>query len=163
LQGLPSQAVTTWNWSFTSAAVNPDQFASGTFTTADVTPTAFTTYSILDIDGTFFRNGITYSITGLSSLIGASNTFQWDGTALSPVISDYDGISFFVSSSNEVNFYSDDTGYNAVDETYTDFPGTDPVISSSTLTPVPGPLPLFGAATAYSWSRRMRRRIAEKA
>jgi hypothetical protein len=41
LQALPSQAITTWNWSFTSAAVNPDQFASGTFTTADVTPNSF--------------------------------------------------------------------------------------------------------------------------
>jgi hypothetical protein len=27
-------------------------------------------------------------------------------------------------------------------------------------TPVPGPLPLFGAAAAFGWSRRLRRRLA---
>jgi hypothetical protein len=161
LQALPSQAITTWNWNFTTASVNPDQFGSGTFTTADVTPTAFTTYSILDIDGTYSRNGITYNITGLDSFGGVSNRLQWDGTVLSAILSDNSGISFSLDSSTEVNIYFNNAVFNAVNFVSTPFDSLN--IVSSSLTPVPGPLPLFGAATAYSWSRRMRRRIAEKA
>jgi hypothetical protein len=162
VQALASQAITTWNWSFTTAAVNPDQFGSGTFTTADVIPTAFTTYSILDIDGTYYRNGITYNITGLSNFGGASNEFQWDGTVLSAILSDNSGISYVLDdSTTEVNMYFNNASFNAINNVSTTFDGLN--IVSSSLTPVPGPLPLFGAAAAYSWSRRMRRRIAEKA
>jgi len=35
--------------------------------------------------------------------------------------------------------------------------------SSSTTTPVPGPLPLFGAAAGFGWSRRLRNRIRRNA
>ncbi|MFN7741387.1 MAG: formylglycine-generating enzyme family protein [Cyanobacteriota bacterium] len=35
--------------------------------------------------------------------------------------------------------------------------------SSSTTTPVPGPLPLFGAAAGFGWSRRLRSRIRRNA
>lgn len=40
--------------------------------------------------------------------------------------------------------------------------GTSETIDLVVGKPVPGPLPLFGAAAAYSWSRRLRRRIAAK-
>ncbi len=83
LQATPAQAITTWNWSFTTDL--SERYGSGTFTTADVIPTAFTTYSILDIDGTYSRDGNTYTITGLSNYQGASNTFQLDGTVLSAI------------------------------------------------------------------------------
>lgn len=44
------------------------------------------------------------------------------------------------------------------------FKGGDPQAASFTITtadpsPVPGPLPVFGAAAAFGWSRRMRRRL----
>lgn len=162
LQATPAQAITTWNWSFTTDIF--DEYGSGTFTTTDVIPTAFTTYSILDIDGTYSRDGNTYIITGLSNFQGASNTFQWDGTVLSAIFSDYDGFSFDTTAFESVNVYRlIGSGFNPVDDTFTSFPGSDGAILSSSLTPVPGPLPLFGAAAAYSWSRQLRRRIAEKA
>ncbi len=165
LQATPAQAITTWNWSFTTDISG--QYASGTFTTTDVIPTAFTTYSILDIDGTYSRGGSTYNIEGLSDYMDAENEFQWDGTVLSPIISTTYGISF-LTSGNNVNLYRlTSSGFDPVKYTATEFGGSDgDIVSSSltpSLTPVPGPLPVFGAAAAYSWSRRMRRRIAAKA
>jgi hypothetical protein len=32
-------------------------------------------------------------------------------------------------------------------------------VSAPSSAPVPGPIPLFGAAAAFSWSRQLRRRI----
>jgi hypothetical protein len=64
-------AVTTWNWSF--ATTIADQFGSGTFTTADVVPTAGTTYQITGVSGTYNRRGTAYTITGPAA---ATNQFQ---------------------------------------------------------------------------------------
>ena len=164
LQSNPAQAITTWNWSFTTNIA--DQYGSGTFTTADVVPTAGVTYPITAISGTYNRAGTIYNILGLSTDVGADNTFQWNGTSSSPIIATYDGISFQVSDgviASDVKMYYDNFSSNdfePISETTTSFPGSDGSVSTSSLNPVPGPLPLFGAAVAYSWSRRLRRRIA---
>ncbi|MFN7900790.1 MAG: hypothetical protein ACK5N0_14230 [Synechococcaceae cyanobacterium] len=64
-------AVTTWNWSFKTSIAS--QFGSGTFTTADVVPTAGTTYQITGASGTYNRGGNTYTITSLSTTYGFPN------------------------------------------------------------------------------------------
>ena len=165
LQATPAQAITTWDWSFTTNL--SDQSGSGTFTTADVVPTAGTTYDIIGISGTYNRGGTAYPISGPSSFFMADNKFQWDGTSSSPMLASPSGISFGAGTNN-VNMYAlVATGqFGAIYDTYSSFTTENGRISSSSLqphqNPVPGPLPLFGAAAAYSWSRRLRRRIAEK-
>jgi hypothetical protein len=78
---LPSaaQALTTWNWSFTTTSAL--QFGSGTFTSADTVPTANAPITITGISGTYSRDGATYNITGL--LNGLDNVVYWDGTSSS--------------------------------------------------------------------------------
>ena len=160
---LPASAVTVWNWSFQTTS--PNQSASGTFTTADVTPTAFTTYSITSIDGTYINNGSSYAILGLSDFYYSDNLFQWNGTSLSTILTTNNGIAFRTVD-DKVNFYSRGPGMS-VQYTYNEnTSGYN--ITSSTLSPqssppsVPGPLPLFGAAAAFSSSRHIRRRLANR-
>jgi hypothetical protein len=78
-----------------------------------------------------------------------SNTFQWDGTPSSPLLSTGGGISFDTTS-EPVNMFFNATGtFGPVDSTITDFAGTDDVIVSSNVTPVPlesDALPVVGAA-----------------
>ena len=74
LQATPAQAITTWDWSFTTD--NSDQFGSGTFTTADVVPTANTTYAIIGVYGTYNRGSSVYAITNLSSFNQSDNFFS---------------------------------------------------------------------------------------
>ena len=179
MHAKPAYAVTTWNWSFTTLNTDGngpgDQFGSGTFTTADVTPTANTTYTITGISGTYSRGGTTYTITGLGNRGGADNTFRWDGTQSSPIIATNNGISFFVDSSPayQVNLYATSgAGYRPIFFQGTGFSGADGNIASSQLSPVypapgpsdvPGPLPLFGAVAAFQASRRLRRRLSTSA
>jgi hypothetical protein len=161
LLSAPAQAITFWNWSFTG---NGNQSASGTFQTADVTPTAGVTYSITGITGTYNRDSVAYTITGLSNFQDGTNTFQWNGTSSSPLLSNIEGISFNTTS-EEVNFYYDSNsgGYGAVDRTFTDFSGDDDYIVSSTLspaTPVPwetDALPVVGSTILFGlgvWAKR---------
>lgn len=164
LQAAPAKALTTWSWSFTTN--NADQFGSGTFTTADVVPTAETTYSITGISGTYNRGGTAYTISGLSNYNLTSNVFRWDGTSTSPIILNFGGVSFtFSDISERLNIrYNSFTGFAAANATLSEFSGSDANITSSSLTPiaaapVPGPLPLFGAAAAFHASRRLRRRL----
>ncbi|MFN5514156.1 MAG: hypothetical protein ACK5CA_05245, partial [Cyanobacteriota bacterium] len=143
----PAQAITTWNWSFTG---DGNQSATGTFTTADVTPQAGVTYTITGITGTYNRDSTAYTITGLSTdYQGPSNTFQWNGTPSSPLLSDFAGISFDTTS-ELVNMYVEGSGsFDPVNSTFTNFAGTDNSIVSSTVTPVPletDALPVVGAA-----------------
>jgi hypothetical protein len=162
LQATPAQAITTWDWSFTN--LSGSRSGSGTFTTADVVPTANTTYDILGLSGTYSHSGTTYDILGLSSSAGADNTFRWDGTPSSSIISNGNGIVFTTSGGISVKIYSI-SGLGPINGTRSSLNGNLYILSGSTLQPqqpVPGPLPLFGAAAAYSWSRRLRRRIAEK-
>lgn len=158
-------AVTTWNWSFSTNI--SDQFGSGTFTTADVTPTAGTSYEITGISGTYNRGGTAYSITGLSY---SPQYFQWDGTSSSSILVDISGFNFDVSSGNYVYIFTASSGYVPAAVTDTNFSGTNGTIASSLLSPVtaapgssaaaPGPLPLLGAAAAFRASRRLRRRLS---
>ena len=161
LLSAPAQAITFWNWSFTG---NGNQSASGTFQTADVTPTAGVTYSITGITGTYNRNSVAYTITGLSDYNGGTNTFQWNGTSSSPLLSNSDGISFNTTS-NSFNFYYYEYGggYGAVNDTSTNFSGADYAIVSSTLspaTPVPwetDALPVVGSTILFGlgvWAKR---------
>jgi hypothetical protein len=163
LQTTPAQAITTWDWSFTGPG---PRSGSGTFTTADVVPTANTIYDILGISGSINLLGTTYDILGLSTFGGAVNKFSWDGTSLSKINSDLNGISFETSGGFDVKIhYSQPLGFGPVTAMKYSNTTVPTFISSSSLQPqqpVPGPLPLFGAAAAYSWSRRLRRRIAEK-
>lgn len=154
----------TWNWSVTSN----NESAQGTFTTAGATAQAGVTEAITGVTGTYtrFNTGVddgTYTITGLSQYAGASNTFQWDGTNPSPLISDGGGISFTFSEVNQnVNIFFSNESFGGVNTIISQFgPGTAGTITSSTLAPqdVPGPLPLLGAGAAFGWSRRLRRRL----
>jgi hypothetical protein len=104
LQASPAKALTTWNWSFTTNIA--DQFGSGTFTTADVVPTAGVTYTITGISGTYNRDGTAYTIFSLSDFGSASNTFQWDGTNASPLLLDLAGVSFKFGELSTVNLYN---------------------------------------------------------
>ena len=176
----------TWNWSFTG------DFSSGqgTFTTAGSTPVADAIETITAITGTYTRFGNndkedgTYSITGMSTYAGATNTFKWNGASASPIITNFDGISFGVGLASitgfaeQVNLYRRGAGVGSVtmigygpavdiDTTFAGYEsaGNDGIINSSSLSPlsspasVPGPLPILGLAAAFGFSRKLRKRI----
>ncbi|MFM7236847.1 MAG: hypothetical protein ACKOYK_08770 [Cyanobium sp.] len=155
----PAQAVTIWDWAFTTT--DPQQFGSGTFTTADVIPTINTPYQITGISGTYNRGGTAYSITSLDSTL--TNIFYYDGTSTSPIIVDFldinNGISFTDGSQSIFLTYDLSPGRAPINNAPTTFLGADASIASSSLRPVPGPLPLFGAAAVFATSRRLRKRI----
>jgi len=153
----------TWNWSFNGGSLPS---AQGTFTTAGSTAQANTLETITGITGTYTDlGGISRTITGLGTLGGASNEFQWDGSNASPILTDDEGISFILDTLEEVNiYYASPVGFGNVNRFATT--STSPnSVSSSLLSPVqapssvPGPIPLFGAAAAFGWSRQLRRRI----
>ena len=161
-------AVTTWNWSFTTNIA--DQSGSGTFTTADVVPTAGTTYQITGVSGTYNRGGTAYTITGLDT--SWRNQFQWNGTTSSPILIDSTDLEerqapkFNLTGGNSLTLLQDGAmGFNPVNVAYASFLGDDGSITSSSLAPysppptgAPGPLPLLGAVAAFQASRRLRRR-----
>lgn len=167
LLSAPAQAINSWNWSFTG---NGNQSASGTFQTADVTPTAGVTYSITGITGTYNRDSVAYTITGLSTGFNASNTFQWNGTPSSSLLSDIGGISF-TTSSQSVNMFYAGSGYQSINRTTTNFDGSDNSIVSSTLspaTPVPletDALPVVGSTILLGlgvWAKRKSAKSIQK-
>jgi hypothetical protein len=165
LLSAPAQAINIWNWSFTG---DGNQSASGTFQTADVTPTAGVTYTITGITGTYDRDSVAYEITGLSDHQGVSNTFQWDGTSSSSILSNVEGIAFSTSSNLVSMYYSSFSGYGSINRTASNFIDADDSIVSSTLTPVPwetdalsvvGTTILFGLGI---WSKRKSAKSLEK-
>ena len=158
MHAAPAMANLTWKWSFKTE--DTSQFGSGTFTTAKVTPTVSTWYPVLGIDGTYDRDGIAYTINGISTAFSADNKFQWDGTSNSPIILSVDGISF-IAGSTAANMYTV-LGPGPANATFSDFSGSDAKIVASSLMPlVPGPLPIFGVGLAYRWSRTLRRRTTK--
>jgi hypothetical protein len=169
LEPTTAQAIIIWDWSFTTDEA--EQFGSGTFTTDGVVPTAGVTYSITEISGTYNRGGTAFSIIGLASsdsgAPGRANQFQWDGTSFSPIIvqtrqssSDAGGIGFIVHTGTNVGLVQNSPSlFGPALFQFTSFPGSDGLITSSSVAPVPGPLPLFGAAAAFHASRRLRRRL----
>ena len=131
-----------------------------------MTPTAGVTYTITGITGTYDRDSVAYEITGLSGFQSPSNTFQWDGTSSSSILSNVPGISFSTSS-NAVNMYSSGN-YQPINRTVSNFIDADDSIVSSTLTPVPwetdalsvvGTTILFGLGI---WSKRKSAKSLEK-
>ena len=182
-QPAPGWAL-TWNWTFRSGEVlgPPSLSGSGTFTTDGTSYLANTTYTITGITGTFIdtnRTGTVNTITGLgddNSIPPAPYYLRWDGTASSPIIVDSLGISFKFTGYSALSGTFNDTAnlyrdpalapYDPINRiTSDDLYGGEAgeVIAFSTLTPanaVPGPLPLMGAAAAFGWSRRLRRRVS---
>ena len=158
----------TWNWSFTADLSS----GQGTFTTAGPTPVADSIETITAITGTYTRFGNTYEngtyvINGLGSYI-ATNTFKWDGSSTSPIITNLNGIAFNLNGTdNGVRIFNGGiTGFGAVDTISSSFSSRGlPVIYSSSLSPVsptasvPGPLPILGLAAAFGFSRKLRKRI----
>ncbi len=80
-----------------------------------------------------------------------------------PVLANSDGISFSTSAVFDVRYYYGGSFFGPITNVGPSDSGSGSVILDSRLQPVPGPLPLFGAAAAYSWSRGPRRRIAAEA
>ena len=130
-------AVTTWNWSYSTDI--SDQFASGTFTTADVAPAANTTYQITSISGTYNRGGTAYTITGLNT--EEANQFRWDGTSSSKIIAEsLKLIGFTVSDGTVYLTNTNSLGFSFANRTFTTLPGNDSFnITSSLLSPVGAP------------------------
>ena len=135
-----------------------------------MTPTAGVTYSITGITGTYNRDSVAHTITGLYSSAGAPNTFRWNGTPSSPLLSNYGGI-WFNTSSNQVSMYYNNrfsSGYRSIDSTLSNFIGTDDSIVSSTLTPVPwetDALPVVGTTILFGlgvWAKRKSAKSLEK-
>jgi hypothetical protein len=162
----------TWNWSINGGPLPSGQ---GTFTTAGSTAQANTLETITGITGTYTdTGGISSTITGLGTLLGATNTFQWDGSNSSPIITNFDGIAFILDTLGQVSIYyfnpPSNTGYGGINRYVTES-NVMYSISSSLLSPVlvpssapvPSPLPLFGAAAAFGFSRQLRRRIKTSA
>lgn len=93
-------AVTTWNWSF---SYDSSTYGSGTFTTADVAPTANVDVQITGISGSIADSGSTYSITALDNSL--DNIFLWDGSGSSSLLARNNpgkGISFVTTNGNYI-------------------------------------------------------------
>jgi hypothetical protein len=173
----PAQAVTTWNWSFTTNS--PNQFGSGTFTSADVVPTANAPIAISGISGTYSIDGTSYNITGLLGAL--DNIVYWDGSSASPIITNRysgspgsQGISFTTDLPTPGNYVwlFNPTGSDPIrpilrtDVYFIESTSNGADVNFSSLSPVyanvPGPLPALGAAAAFGWSRRLRSRISHR-
>jgi hypothetical protein len=152
----------TWNWSF---LVDNGSSGTGTFTTASTTAVANQDEVVTGATGTYTRAGNdagTYTITGLKPLTNAR--FRWDGTPNSPIINETNFAINLRAGVKNVTIQYNVNSWNPVNSLLTGFSGADGAITSSTLspvssTPVPGPIPLLGAGAAFSWSRRLRRRV----
>jgi hypothetical protein len=181
--GSPAQAL-TWNWSFVA---DDTSYGSGTFTTGS-TPGPDGVYAITGISGTYSllipgspSNYATWTINGLDP--NSTAYLHYSGSSAQPLKTDYDGIYFdFVSGSSSgysssrllyANIYHNSPGFGAAEVFY--YNGLGPggpdrrslSITSSSLEmvpdPVPSPLPVFGAAAAFNWSRRLRRGVSLRA
>ena len=190
LLSAPSNAiaVTLWNWSF----VAPDRITgfdqtisgSGTFVTADVTPTPGTIYEIIGISGIYDDSSFVDG-TGIVSLSSSTipKVFRYDGES-SPLITDFRGIKFVVLSGMEVHLQyrgdEDDYGptgtvitresftrngitreiarlYDNVSSTLSPVSAGDTGdLGSATSTSVPAPLSVFCAGAAFKNVRRLR-------
>ncbi len=139
----------------------------GILTTKDVVPTADTIYDIIQIHGGYAVGGPSgttyYDILSLANFTNADNMFSWDGTSFSEIIASERGFSFLTSEGFVVNLFSA-AGFGPVNAAEIDnqlavvtFSSLEPVL------PVPGPLPLFSAAAAFGWSRRLRHRCRTNA
>ena len=151
----------TWNWQFATAT---NTNGSGTYTTDGTIATTGTTYNISSLAGSYFDGTNTYTDLSLDGFASADNTFQWDGSIASPIFADTLGISFSYNSGTAfVNTYWNGGAYGPIDSVTIDGSNKNDSVVSSLLTPastpVPSPIPVFGATAAFGWSRRLRRKI----
>ncbi|MEB3334267.1 MAG: hypothetical protein VKP70_04710 [Cyanobacteriota bacterium] len=161
---MPSSALITWNWSFTTDRA--DQFGSGTFTTAAVTPVAFTTYDIIGIAGTYHSGGNTYPITGLFTDVNfpERNRFQWDGGSSQDLLlnqTNMRGLAFSTNASIVTLLSQTDVnGFAPASLLMSSLSDEVATITSLSLSPqsqvVPGPLPVVGLGASLSSIRRLR-------
>lgn len=111
---------------------DPASFAVGT-------PAAFTSFPSSSLDNLFSFGGITFDI-GKFGTPGDESSF----------VSDEPYQLFTVA----YNSTSTTTGQNLKAGDYAGCPG-----SCEVAVPVPGPLPILGAAAAFGWSRKLRKRL----
>lgn len=138
--------------------------ATGTAVTDGTEAVIGQTYSISSVTGFLNDLGQSFPISGPTNFQSATNTFVYNGPGTPIFAASATGISwsFLVVSSFAVNtnLYNP-TGPGDVTAWRTNF-GQSGTVTSSSVTPVPtptpGPLPLLGAAAAFRWSRRLRRR-----
>jgi len=102
----------------------------------------------LDLKGTYDGSGGFASITNAWSGFGVTSN---DGTANFTAVGPDLAPSFDPTVGGSVVAKPFIMGYVAVQYQYSD------------ASPVPGPLPLFGAAAAFGWSRRLRKRVSSAA
>lgn len=154
-----ADAVTTWSWTFTASGSGTNVSGAGTITTADVTPAPLTSYTITGISGTVTYTGAISQTATITSLVNPNDQFQWDGST--GFFATQAGIFFDTDYLTDNNLYHNGLGFNALTN-FDDLNGYI-VLSSSiqpgSATPVPGPLPVMGAAAAFGFSRRLRGRI----
>jgi len=124
----------SWNWSVVDGN---GQTSSGTFTTDGTSYQAGTTYNITGITGTSNLGATGKTIANISSVGSPSNTFQWDGTNSSPIITQYNGIEWANTDGKSIEIYYRGGLYNAANRWISEYTTANYPITSSTLTPVP--------------------------
>lgn len=153
----PAQAL-TWNWTADTAGCP----SSGTLETDGTDYAANQQYTVTSISGTLCSG---WTLTGLNDGVGyLKNTVSWDGTQNSQLLANSNGVFFDVTNGIDTGvWYWASSSFDALEPiSQTNYNGA---ITFSQLTPanspepVPGSLPLMGAAAAFGWSRRMRRRL----
>ncbi len=133
---LANQSAHALSWTWSLVDTN-GQTSSGTFTTNGTSYQTGTTYTITGITGTSNINATGKTIAAING--GGSNLLQWDGTNSSPIITkitNSSGIAWNNTDGSYVNIYYNGSGFSAVNISYTWYSGSDPGITSSTLTPV---------------------------
>jgi hypothetical protein len=152
----PAHAL-TWNWTADTGGCP----SSGTLETDGSAYVANQNYTVTGISGDVCG----WTVTGLNEGVGdLKNVIAWDGTQSSPLLANSNGVFFSVqlgAAINDWNWSSSNLGaLEPINQT-----NYNGAITFSQLTPanapdpVPGPLPLMGAAAAFGWTRKLRRRI----
>lgn len=156
----PAHAL-TWNWTADTSGCP----SSGTLETDGSNYVANRSYRITAISGDI----CSWTVTGLntSSNQNSINFISWDGSQNSPILSIINGIEFDVAQANPIQnatwrwWSGGTTTFEPVLQTNYNGDITFGQLSPANPTnPVPGPLPLMGAAAAFGWSRKLRRRIS---
>lgn len=160
----PAHAL-TWNWTADTGGCP----SSGTLETDGSNYVANQSYRITAISGDI----CSWTVTGLntsSSNQNSVNFISWDGSQSSPILALTNGIEFkaYQPIASQIASWrwwpggsSTSSGFAPVLQT--DYNGAitlGQLSPANPTNPVPGPLPLMGAAAAFGWSRKLRRRIS---
>jgi hypothetical protein len=154
----------TWSWSLGGGGGLFS--ASGTLTSdGSPPPDSGSIYNADSISGTYTDDEGTYNITGLSSFLGANNTFKWNPAGDIFIVS-IDGFAFVVEGKGDFRFIPGDIDFGPPSDALASWVGGYSVDSNSltpfTPAPVPAPLPILCAGMAYNWSRHLRRRLKNR-